>query len=237
MKTSRKARAPRALKRREFAPPPNAVAAIFLAPGSCVYQRRNDSMFTSKTVTPATLRLAFAQEPITSGWLPEGVVLWGVSTAGAYMVGYYPPAVRAMRVRFGNRVRRLRVPLPGLVFAGLGEKYYVWAMRGRGFDPKAQLYRAPLPNLNEHGLICYGANEHPDVRTGGYASSWRMFWDAPFSDHHAGERSRRHPKDVREHLLALARSDAKSFPASALIPMNVTVESAVERLVTRGRGQ
>ena len=50
-----------------------------------------------------------------------------------------------------------------------------------------------------------------------------------------GGRTRFNLKDVREHLLKLSRANAKTFPPSALLPMNVTLEAAVDRLINRGK--
>lgn len=221
-------------RRREFLPPVEAAAAIYITPTICEFQYRNGSQFTNKQVTPSMLRLAFSEEPVDTGWLAPGAVRWGATSYGVYTVGYFPPAVHTIGVQFAGRNKRLRVPMPALIFAGIRNKYYIWATKGKTFNPKAELYYAPLPNLNEHGLICFGNNSHPDVRAGGFGPSWQMFWESIFTDHHLGGRSRAAVKDVREHLLKLSQAKAKTFPPSALLPMNVRLDAAVDRLINRG---
>lgn len=222
-------------RRREFVPPEETAAAIFITPTVCEFQYRDGAQFTIKQVMPSTLRLAFSEEPVNSSWLPPGAVRWGATEYGVYTVGHFPSAIYRFSVEFDKGIKRLRAPMPALIFAGIRDKYYVWAMKDKFFSPRGQLYYAPLPNLNEHGHICFGANRHPDVRTGGFAPSWQMFWESPFSDHHTKGRSRMAPNDVRDHLLKLSRAKAKTFPPSALIPMGVTVEAAVDRLINRGK--
>lgn len=225
------------MKRRDFIAPPETVAAIFITPTICEFQHRKDSQFISKQVAPSTLKLAFNDEAVDTDWLPEGVVRWGTTPAGEFAVGYFPQARYKFSVVIGGKSRRLFVPMPALIFAGIGNSYYVWAMKGKGLDPNGALYYAPVPNLNEHGLICFGSNIHPDVRDGGFGPSWRLFLEAPFTDHHSEGRSRFAMKDVREHLVKLSRKRAKVFPPSALIPMNVTLNAAVHRLINRDRSR
>ena len=161
-------RAPRA-RRSDFIPPEGAVGAVFITPTICEFQYRDGSQFTLKQVTPSMLKLAFSEEPVDSGWLSPGSVRWGSTSYGVYTVGYFAPAIYRFGIEFDKGIKRLRAPMPALVFAGIRDKYHVWAMKERVFTPKAQLYYAPLPNLNEHGHICFGNNRHPDVRTGGFA--------------------------------------------------------------------
>jgi|SRR5947209_7855387 len=221
---------------RDFFAPPGTQAALFMGARLCQFQYQQGSEIRSKHVTPSTIRLAFNEEPLDTGWLAPGVVRWGMTPAGVFAVGYYAPAVYKLSIEFDKgRARRLRVPMPAIVFAGIGHNYYVWAMKENRPNPKAALFYAPLPNLNELGLICFGNNAHPDVRDGGFATSWQMFWDAPFSGHHAKSRSRRAPADVRTHLLQLSNARATKFPLSALLPMDVTLGDAVERLIYRER--
>lgn len=219
---------------REFVSPPNAVAAVFITPTLCEFQQRDKEGFSSKQLTPTTLRLAFSQEPLDTYWLAPGVVRWGVTPAGTFAVGFYPPAKYKFSVQFKRGLRRLAVPMPALVFAGVGHSYYVWAMREKVINPKGQLFNAPLPNLNNLGLICFGPNAHPDVAQGGFGPSWKMFWEAPFSDHHMKGRSHMAMDDVREHLLKLSNAHANTFPPKALVPTGVTLEDAVERIINRG---
>lgn len=224
-------------RRSDFVPPPNAQAAIFFTPGQYNFQWHDGGGISSKHLTPAAMRNAFVTEPVDSRWLPPGAVRWGVCPEGAFMVGFYPAAVRHLFVEFdGGRTRRLRVALPTLVFCGVASHYYVWAVRSDKFDPAAPLYNAPFPNLNRIGLICFGANSHPDVAAGGFHRSWEMLWQSPFTDHHReGRVGGRDSKDVRELLLRMHRARAKRFPPKSLVAMNTTLDAAVTRITQRGK--
>ena len=224
-------------QRSDFVPPPGAQAALFITPGQYVLQHEDGDGIKSKCLSPAQARAAFAMEPVDTGWLPPGAARWGVSSAGAFMVGFYPAEVRNLFVEFKRGVRRLKVPMPPLVFCGVGKAYYVWAVKSPVTVPGSLLCQAPLPNVNNLGLICFGQNAHPDVaERGGFARSWEMFWQAPFTDHHDDHRVRGH-EDVRELLLKLHREKATAFPAAVLLQTDTTLDAAVKRLTERERNR
>src|SRR5262249_38498117 len=148
-----------------------------------------------KYVSPGAVRQAFAAEPIDSGWLPAGVCRWGISAKGAWMLRWHAPA--QYNVWLPGRKQVLRVPMPALVFFAQGHAYYLWAMKGRVFNPKGELCHAPCANVNSSaGLICWGENRHPDVGTGCFDAMWATFWDAPFSGSHAAGKSKAYPEDT-----------------------------------------
>jgi PRTRC genetic system protein B len=224
-------------QRSDFVPPPNTQAALYITPGQYVFQHEDGDGFKSKCLSPAQARAAFAKEPVDTGWLPPNAARWGVSAEGAFMVGIYPAAVRSVFVELKRGTRRLKVPMPPLVFCGVGRSYYVWAVKSPSTVPGSLLCHAPLPNVNSLGLICFGANAHPDVaERDGFSRSWEMFWQAPFTEHHSDGRVRGY-EDVRDLLVKLHREKAKAFPASALVQTNTTLDAAVKRLTERERNR
>lgn len=223
--------------RSDFVPPPGTEAALYFLPGQYVFQHEDGAGMKSKCLAPAQVRASFAKEPLDTGWLPQGASRWGVCSAGTFMVGFYPAQVRNVFVEFKGGTRKLKVPMPPLVFCGVGRSYYVWAVKSPVTVPSSMLCHAPLPNVNNLGLICFGSNAHPDVATSdGFARSWEMLWLSPFTDHHSDHRVRGY-EDVRDLLRELHRDRAKEFPATALIQTNTTLDAAVKRLTERERNR
>jgi PRTRC genetic system protein B len=184
-----------------------------------------------KFLSPAAVRSAFRNEPIASGWLPEGVRQWGSGSRGDWMVSHYKPAVYTFAI--SGRARKLTAPMPALIWFGINHNYYIFAMLGDKFEPKAQLFHAPVANVNNKGLICFGENEHPDVKKGGFEKTWHTFWEAPFNNHQDDGKSVSQKDDINKKLLELAKAKAQFYPVSDLVPMGMTLEQAIERLTNR----
>lgn len=217
-----------------FVPPPGAQAALFFADGQYFFQAIANDSFVSKSVSPAAVKQAFANEPMDSDWLPPNVNRYGVSSRGMWMVRWHAPATYSLNLDTGQRIRKLRVALPALVWFGQRHAYYIWAMKGARFDPQAGLFRAPLPNVNHQGLICFGQNNHPDVAKGGFEKSWSVFWDAAFNNDHVGGKSRTHEQSIIPKLVFLAKTKAAKYPVEDLIPMQTSLDAAIKQMTNRG---
>jgi hypothetical protein len=218
-------------KRNNILVPPGVTpqAAILILENEFLLVSGDGGELTQKYITPASVREAFASEPIDSGWIPEGVRRWGLSSKGTWMLRWHAPAVYSAWLPEAER--QVRTPMPALVFFGIGKAYYVWAMKGDAFNPKGQLYNAPCANVNAVGLICWGSNPHEDCASG-FDRMWKLFWEAPFSgDHEAGANAR---------MSELAKRRAKRFPEDHLTPLsnrlfpNTTLDAVVERMSRRG---
>ena len=223
------------------APLPEEAALLFLK-GQYALRYHDDRKGTLiKMLSPESVRSAFSRIPLDSGWLPPAVRRCGHTRAGAYAVMFISPGRHTLRLantwkeRFpGSRTLNLDVPLPGLVFAGLGPRYYVWASAGEP-SPDAPLYQAPLPNVHDDGLICYGDNHPPTAGPLSLEAAWRLFIKTPFNDHLRGGPSKRYPDDVREQLLGLAEAAAAAYPVDDLVRHGRhTVATAVDRLIEAG---
>jgi PRTRC genetic system protein B len=191
-----------------------------------------------KLVSPTAVRAAFGQIAVDSGWLPSEVRRWGQTPAGEYAIMFVPaqrqvvPLTNTWGDRFPMRRIKVEVPLPPLVFAGCGTNYWVWAC-AEAPHPKARLYEAPLPNVNQGGSICFGSNHPPEVRPETMGQAWKVFMTSPFNNHLIGGSSRQYPKDVREQLLALAASGAAAYPTADLVPLNNVVDDIARKLADR----
>jgi PRTRC genetic system protein B len=223
------------------APLPEEAALLFLK-GQFALRYHDSSKGTAiKLLSPESVRAAISNTPVDSGWLPAAVRRWGCTQKGEYAVMFISPARHTLRLtntwkeRFpGRRYLSVDVPLPGLVFAGRGAHYYVWACTGKP-APEAPLYQAPLPNVHDDGLICYGDNHPPEAGPRSIEKAWRLFINTPFNDHLRGGPSKQYPDDVREKLLSLAEAQASAYPTDDLVRQGRhTVASAVDRLVERG---
>lgn len=217
----------------------NPEAAILIAGQQFVLLALKDGATVQKVIAPGSVRQAFAAEPIDTGWLPPGINRWGSGPKGLWMLRWHPPQIHS--VFLPDRKRSQPVPMPSLVFFAQGSKYYLWAMKGDKFDPKARLFNAPCANVSGLGLICWGQNPHPDVATGCFDRQWSVFWEAPFNNNWSNGKSVKHTKNVNALLGELARAKAKRYPQEDLTPLahrliagDATLEKAIEVIVRRG---
>lgn len=217
-----------------------------------------------KLVSPAALRSAFSGEPVDSGWLSTGVVRVGENAQGKWAVMWVPPQVHPLRVmlpalpkrrrgrpRKGEAGQRalevgpdeivdLRVPLPGIVLAGLGREYRAWAVASPYFEPKAPVYYPPVPNIFPEGRVCWGENKAPVADGAAIGKAWQLFLDAPFNANLANGRSKTEAGDVRVKLVELWIQEAVEYPVFDLVPLHdyggrPTVESLVKKFIA-GKG-
>lgn len=171
-----------------------------------------------KLVGADAVRSAFAPMPLDSGWLPLNAVRCGISREGERWLSIFvPPQIHPLAIQdndFG--LQHVAVPLPGLVFTGSGSSYWVWAVKGGAKDAIA--YHAPLSNVSENGLICFGANRAPVASGTTIAQALSLFLTSSFNGHSASGKSRRHQGDIRFLLLDLAQQQA-AYPLDDLCPI------------------
>ena len=193
-------------------------AALLFTRGQYILYRREGAGFACKGISAETLRSAFVQEPVDSGWLPEGVIRWGSGLLGTFMVKFIPPGKQRIHLAAQTAPRTIEPPLPALIFAGVNRTYYVWAHKGRTCDPSAQLFHAPFPNVYPDGHICFGNNRPPEVGWKTFNEAWQLFLTSPFNGDMAGSKSRAEPADVRHQLIALDKDQARRYPVQDLTP-------------------
>ena len=203
--------------------------------------RNQEEMF--RGTSTAQLAKAFGAQAVDSGWLPPGICRWGSQIAGDWMVRWYPPGRYSLQ--FGHPQDQasstLDVPLPGMVFAGIGATYYVWASKEQAFSPQALLYAVPLPNVYNDGRICYGSNSPPVISAEHWQTvetAWQLFITTPFLLELAGQKSRSHPEDIGVFLAQLAKEEKSTYPMEDLLPYSIngttlTVERAIQALLAK----
>jgi PRTRC genetic system protein B len=189
-----------------------------------------------KFIAPASVAAVFAQAHlIDSGWLTPDIVRWGVGAAGEWAVLFSPPTVCDLTFETdASEMITVRVPMPGRVMLGYDMNYYLWAVTDERLTATPTVFHAPLPNVDTAGRICFGAKIPPRASTATIQSAWNLFISAPFTAHQPNGKSKRYPDDVREQLLELARRRRRQYPASDLIPLQRTLDAAIEAIV-RGR--
>lgn len=201
---------------------------LFIESGTYIFHYQSGDSSKYKCLSPATLRAAFANTPIDSGWInPEsGIVRWGTGSAVEWTIKFVPPQKHEINLLESKHL----VPLPAMVFLGLKSDYWIWAIKGSKFNPEAEAFHVPLPNVYLHsyqscGRICWGDNKPPVAAPNTITKAWEMFISSPFNGHLSDGKSRAQPSDVRGQLeKAVKRS---SYPVKDLIATKQTIPKLV----------
>lgn len=212
---------------------------LIAIPGQYILHTCRNQEEVFRGTSTAQLAKAFGALTVDSGWLPPGICRWGQQATGDWMVRWYPPGRYVLQ--FGNLEDKasslLAVPLPAMIFAGIGATYYVWAVKEQIFSPQALLHAVPLPNIYSDGRICYGSNVPPAVSAEQWQTvetAWQLFITTPFLADLAAQKSQARPDDVREFLAQIAKKDRPTYPLEDLVPYNqqtLTVERAIHVLL------
>ncbi len=228
----------RALPARIF----NIEGGLFFAGGQAFFFNQDErGQHHFKCLSSQSLRIAFTLENIDSGWLPPGIVRSGVNPHGQWFVKFVPPGKHNLVIQgeAGEKTTLEGLPLPGLIFGGCGNEYYVWATSETEFNPQGLCYAAPLSNLYDDGRVCYGDNQVPAASTEVAGSAWWLFINSPFNGHLSQGKSNRFPQDVRLMLQELQENKAERYPVEDLRPFRLaqewTIEQAVEKYILKER--
>ena len=210
-------------------------AQLLFLPGQYLLVTRVAEAVTYKFLSPEAVTSAFSNEAIDSGWLPVNIMRWGRSERGEWAMQFYPPR-RYDIVLSNNRSKSisLNLPMPGFVFLGCGNDYWIWAVLGKQFDPQSQLYHAPLPNVMPSGAICFGDSSLTPCSSQGIVQACSLFWSSPFSDHVVDGKSKSHRADVRNFLCELSNRKSKKYPIADLVPLSLgSVSSVINQIIER----
>jgi len=180
--------------------------------------------FASKFVRHNDVVAAFHGVEVDSGWVDTNIKRFGADRYGEWFVFFMPPRILDIPFRFGSNIEVLRVPLPSTVLYGMSNRYYLFAVKGKEFNPRAKLCVAPFPNIyEERSNICWGDAQVPKVSQATARTAWELFFSSVFTNHEAAGRI----KGVKESCLPfwkeLAERKARSFPQSRLLEINRTV--------------
>ncbi len=232
---------------------------LFLKDDQCVFGYQNHHGIECwKYLSAETLRQAFSQLPVDTGWLPKGVVRWGIRGNEEWAVLFIPAGKYPLIIRHEDKegetvvsvpeeettphipqslTAKQLTPLPAFIFAGKANNYYLWAVKDKSFNPAGKLYVAPLPNLAQDGSICFGNTHPPRASTSTIWTAWQVFIQSAFNHHHIQGKCRTEPQDIRELLERL--SGQPKFPQGELMgyqgreTKGVTVDQAINGLLLR----
>lgn len=139
---------------------------------------------------------ALARElDLTTGLLPPNTLWWSKTARGVHVAVWCEPRVWTVRLReqYGTPPRRLRLPMPGLVFVcGQGHTPFVFAAKRYPRSEDDPLYSAPVYNVFPTGRICPGTETFPADP----ARVPEAFFHSAFSGHLGQGKSQRYPDDI-----------------------------------------
>jgi hypothetical protein len=159
---------------------------------------------------------ALARElDLDTGLLPPDVLWWARRSSGVRVAVWREPRVWMVRLRerWDAPPRRLRLPMPGLVFLCLpgGQAPYVFAAAQRPRSLEDDLSRCPTYNTHDSGRVCTGSHAFPRDPSRVPEAFFRSF----FSPSLGTGKSRRHPDDVGQLWAEL--SGRRAFPCEDLV--------------------
>jgi len=214
-------------------PPFNYLAALyFLDSGHLLYRRPlSGGGYQSKFVSLVDAAAAFTQKDIDTGWLPAGVVRWGTCSEGEYFV-YSAPAqkVTLAMTKAGDDPQDLTVPIPRTVLLGVGATYYLWAVQTKVFDPNADAFHAPFPNVYDDGHICWGQNRPGPAAPMSARKVWELFFGSLFNQDLAAGKSQK-LDNACTLLRTLHGQKAGKFPNADLVPVNKSIRLLIEHIL------
>ncbi len=193
------------------------LAALFFYDGQYEFHHNCGEKSTVKFLSPRDIAAAFRESSIDSGWIPPEIVRMGQITTTSFAMAWFPPKQHTCPfIANDNSIVQKTIPLPGLLFAGKGKEYAVWAT-SHSFSPEKNLYHAPLPNVHPNGSICWGTNRPPECTPQQLREAFLMFIHTPFNRDLIAGKSKKHPRDVRKRLTEL--ENKKTYPENDLIPV------------------
>lgn len=223
-----------------LSPPPRKLmhidAELLIVRGQYVFHYQDDhGQDQFKFLSEASVRLAFNEQEVDSGYLPHNVIRWGVNTKGTWLLQWIPPGKHTVLLEGPTMPKDpVSLPLPGLIFAGLGTSYYVWAVKESQYSPHLPLYHAPLPNLHPNGGVCFGTNHPEPASAETFEKAWNLFITSPFNGDLTEGKSSRHMRDIRQQLCAVRKKH--TYPTSDLRPLKqhshdqqLTITAAIDR--------
>ena len=207
-------------------------ALLFICGDQYLFRyRTKDSGVAYKFVSPASVRAAFGEEAIDTGWLPPNTRRWGIGRQGEWILLTYPPQQHRFTFAREEGVEKtitLEIPMPSLAFFGYDRRYYLWAFKDAELKGDTALFAAPLPNIDSNGSICFGTNKMPRAAGKAIGEAWRIFLASPFTEHSVNGKSRGFPDDVRKQLVQLAEHRRRRYPIEDLASLNRTANMMVD---------
>lgn len=174
----------------------------------------------TKLVAATDVAHALARElDLTSGLLPPDVLWWVRTASGERVAVWRPPRIWTVRLRerYDAPPRRLRLPMPGLVFVcpPRGQAPYLFAAKARPKRADDELYHCPTYNVFPSCKVCVGSHTFPSDPARVPEEFFRSYFSATGDT--ATGKSQRHPDDVGA-VWAELRGQA-AYPLDDLVPV------------------
>jgi hypothetical protein len=133
----------------------------------------------------------------------------------------------------------MTAPLPGLVFFGISNQYFTWAVKTEKLLPFHEIYRCPLPNVMEDASICWGLLKPPQAKASTIFDAFKLFMTSTFNNHMASGKSKRSQDDVRIVLKDMSRApEPAHYPVADLKRQvdvtGVTLDQAIRHYFEHG---
>jgi PRTRC genetic system protein B len=190
------------------------------------YDDKGKTPTRSFVADPLSIVEALGRVSIDSGLLPDNVLFWQRREGQERLGVWLPPQVWRLRVEPTTRVNRV-IPLPGLVFAGRGKSYGLWALADDnrpGLD--TPLYNAPCPNVSENG-VCTGNVEFPEAGAATIRAAVEAFFESGFNNHLDNGKSKKHPAGILALWKELHSDKAEVYPVEDLVPAGLTLKGVI----------
>lgn len=200
----------------------------FLEGGHFLFRYQDKDKWESKFVTMDDVAASMTNTENDTGWISPGIIRTGHTQRGDWFIYATEPQRQQEIILLGEKIS---VPIPATVLIGVAHAYYLFAVKETYVTPKSTLYRAPFPNIYTNGRICWGSNSHPPAHHSRAAQVWDFFFNTPFNNHLAGEKSESQKDDITVKLHGLA--GAKNYPLNDLISENTTLENQITRIIQR----
>ncbi len=176
-------------------------------------------------VDPAEVAACLSKINLNSGLLPRNCLAWGKKEGQDGLSIYVPPKVWFVSIR--GEPQAWRVPLPGLILAGRGYNYKLWAVADRPTTCEDQLYMAPCPNVSPEG-VCQGNAPFPQVSPATIWQGVEAFFSSRFNRDLSNQKSRKYPDCVLDQWRDLHQAGAETYPLADLVGTNLTLGSLID---------
>ncbi|WP_013334880.1 hypothetical protein [Gloeothece verrucosa] len=210
------------------------LCSVHIFEGQFAVTYQEDKRTIRKFISPLSVRQALEKIPIDTGFIPPGIVRWGMFNGDQWAVKFIPP--QKYTLNFGlveGKELSLSVPLPAFVFLGKGTTYYLWAVKEKTVLPTAIVFHAPLPNIYDNGAICFGNVSVLRASLQVMDEVWSRFLGSVFNQDFSTNKSKKYPDNVIEQLKMVAGKTTKKYPNNDLVPMakSLTVAQIIEQFV------
>lgn len=193
-------------------------------------RKRSGDTVQEYPIDPQHVATALAAKmTFDTGLMTDEILLVRQEGVKKTVVGYRPAQKTGLYLDGSETA--LRVPLPPLILirqSGEGQQPQstVYAVKSRPKTLDAALFHTPLPNVFNSGSICWGSVRRAtdtSSQTSSLVNDWAMLLGSPFGDHACSGKSKSHPQDIRQALIALETRKARVYPTSDLIPLKKTL--------------